>query len=218
MTRRAVVRIASDGTVEDYADVGATVPRHLNDLVVDGAGRAYLSPLVAEPTPILLVDADGAVREVGVPLEGPNGMTISGDGRVLSVCESGADRLTRYDVADDGSLHNRRIAATFDPETLPDGAAEDASGTWVALALGRTFVRVGADGRITDQIPTGDRGAIACALGGDDGRTLFGLTCNFPIPRFGELVAGAEVAAGDEALFDSRIEAYEVEHPRAGWP
>jgi sugar lactone lactonase YvrE len=43
---------------------------------------------------------------------------------------------------------------------------------WVGAYQQRRFVRVLAGGRITEHIDAGPGWALACALGGDDGRTL----------------------------------------------
>jgi sugar lactone lactonase YvrE len=59
------------------------------------------------------------------------------------------------------------------PGRAPDGICLDAEGAaWVADARGKACVRVREGGEISDVIQTG-RGCYACALGGDDGRTLF---------------------------------------------
>ncbi len=39
----------------------------------------------------------------------PNGMVITPDNRTLVVAESFAARLTAFDIADDGTLSNRRV-------------------------------------------------------------------------------------------------------------
>lgn len=59
-------------------------------------------------------------------------------------------------------------------DVAPDGIAADAEGAiWVADALGERVLRVREGGEIVQEISTGDVGVYACALGGDDGRTLF---------------------------------------------
>jgi sugar lactone lactonase YvrE len=44
---------------------------------------------------------------------------------------------------------------------------------WAADAAGKRAVRVCEGGAILEEISTGDLDVVACALGGDDGRTLF---------------------------------------------
>ena len=70
-------------------------------------------------------------------------------------------------------MTGRRTFAALDP-TAPDGICLDAEGAvWVADPPAREVVRVREGGEVTDRVSTGDRPAFACALGGDDGRTLF---------------------------------------------
>ncbi len=77
----------------------------------------------------------------------PNGPVITPDGKTLIVAESMGRRLTAFDIQADGSLTNRR-----------------------------GFLRVKEGGEVTHKIETGKRMAIACTLGGADGRTFYGLT------------------------------------------
>lgn len=57
---------------------------------------------------------------------------------------------------------------------VADGICLDAEGAiWYADPLGCEVVRVADGGRVLPRIFTGDQGAFACVLGGDDDRTLF---------------------------------------------
>ena len=56
---------------------------------------------------------------------------------------------------------------------MPDGICVDAEGAiWVDSPTTGTVLRLAEGGRVLDTIDTG-RQAIACALGGRDGQTLF---------------------------------------------
>jgi len=103
----------------------------------------------------------------------PNGTVISPDGGLLVVAETYGRRLTAFDVADDGSLSNRRVFAQLEG-IFPDGICLDAEGAiWVSSARTGEAVRVDPGGAVTDRVPSGRRGAYACMLGGEDRRTLF---------------------------------------------
>jgi len=78
-------------------------------------------------------------------------------------------------------------------------------GTVDASGFSGQLLRVREGGAVAQRIQT-DRKAIACMLGGDDGRTLFALTAN---------TTSAEEAP---KLRSGRIECTTVEVPGAGWP
>ena len=96
----------------------------------------------------------------------PSRLTFDVDrGRVLS------QRLTAFDIDDDGGLSNRRIWADLGKDA-PDGICLDAEGAvWYADVPNRHCVRVPAAAR-TATVAL-DRGCFSCALGGSERRTLF---------------------------------------------
>ncbi len=223
---RILVRDDS-GRLTEHADLSGAVPAVLNDMVVDERGGAYVgnfgfdlmggAPL--RHTTLTRVDPDGTVTTVADDLGFPNGMVIL-PGGVLVVAETFAARLTAFDIADDGTLANRRVWARFgEPpstddveaavgqlEVAPDGICADAEGAiWVADALHARLIRVQEGGRILDEI-TAKMGVFACMLGGADGRTLFACAA----PSFAE----HERRAAREA----ELLAVEVEVPHAGLP
>lgn len=130
---------------------------------------------------IALVRPDGSTVQVADDLQFPNGMVITPDGSTLVVAESFAGKLTAFDIAADGMLSNRHVWAAG---VAPDGICLDAEGAiWsgaadIRMMTGRdedpggALVRVHEGGEIVDRVVL-DRPAFSCALGGDDGRTLF---------------------------------------------
>lgn len=180
-----VLRIGRDGSLVQHADLSGHCRGAANDMFVDAAGRAYIGHHGfdffggAEPHPasLLMVEPDGKVREVADNLVFPNGIAGMPGGKSLVVAESFAHRLTMFDIADDGSLENRRAFAQFEDHT-PDGICSDsAGGVWFGSPMTATFARVDDKGRIADTIPTtNNRWGVACTLGGDTGRTLFAVT------------------------------------------
>jgi sugar lactone lactonase YvrE len=160
-----------------------------NEIVVDGRGNIFLDGFgfdflggqAPEPGIIAVVRPDGSAAQVADGIEFPNGMVVTPDGATLVISESMGGRLTAFDVADDGTLSNRRVWADG---IGPDGITLDADGAiWTHSADTRTHtgrddapegevVRVREGGDILDRIAL-DRAGFACALGGPDGRHLF---------------------------------------------
>ena len=120
---------------------------------------------------IALVTPDGEAREVADEIAFPNGMVVTPDNKTLVVAESFAQRLTAFDIADDGSLSNRRAWA----EGIgPDGICLDADGCiWASTGNeAHDCARVREGGEILERIEL-DRPCFATMLGGPDRRTLF---------------------------------------------
>ncbi|MGB8406035.1 MAG: SMP-30/gluconolactonase/LRE family protein [Mycobacterium sp.] len=174
-TARQVLRYDGD-SVELLADLSGLVSADLGDLVVDDAGRAYIGSQARETGVVVLIGADDTVRVVADGLDFPNGMVITADGSTLIVAESTGRRLTGFSIADDGALSDRRVFADG-LDGPPDGLAIDShSGVWAALTVAHQFQRITEGGTVTDRIDIGERMAIAAALGGPEGKTLFLVT------------------------------------------
>lgn len=200
MTDHRLLRRTPDGDVRVHADVTEHCGGHLNDLIVDGEGRAYAGNFgfdlmnLADPAPTSLVrvDPDGTVHREGGDLWFPNAMMIAGD--ALIVAETFGGGLSAFTIAADGSLTDQRvwgqIAPRVEPGSVeemlpnlgyaPDGCTLDAEGhVWAADGLGGPLCRIAPGGDIVDEIELPeDLAVFACQLGGDDGRTL--LMCGAP--------------------------------------
>jgi sugar lactone lactonase YvrE len=99
-------------------------------------------------------------------------MVITSDRATLVVAESAGGCLTAFSLTADGALSDQRCWA--DLGDIPDGICIDAEdAVWFAGPASHRLVRVREGGEVTDVVETPGRHAIACALGGDDGRTLF---------------------------------------------
>ncbi|MDO9408639.1 SMP-30/gluconolactonase/LRE family protein [Patulibacter sp.] len=201
MKDRRVLRFA-DGEVSTLAELAEHSGGHLNDLVVDAAGHVFVGDFGfdlmgggdATGASLKRIDPDGSVTVVAEGLRFPNGSVITDDGATLIVGETLGNRYTAFDLSPDGELSNRRTWASFGPEVrdatvdetipqlvvAPDGCTLDAEGhIWAADAVGGRAVRVAPGGELVDQVTAPEGlGVFACALGGDDGRTL--LLCSAP--------------------------------------
>jgi sugar lactone lactonase YvrE len=213
MVDKKLLRMEPDGRVIVHADLSGIAAGRCNDMVVDGAGRAYVGNFGYDfpggtPTTARMAraDPDGTVVEAAADLMFPNGAMITPDGRTLIVGETFATRLTAFDIGAGGALSGRRVWAALPERVFPDGACLDAEGLiWVASPISSEVVRVREGGEIVERIPT-EQGAYACMLGGDDGRTLYVLTAESSDP--------SDCAAKPTA----RIQATQVEVPHAGLP
>ena len=212
MRDQKLLRLAG-GSLHHHADLSGHARYWCNDMVVDSRGRAYVGNFgfnrhdgeTPRATDLVLVDPDGACSVAARGLWFPNGTVITPDGRTLIVAETRANRLCAFDIAADGSLSGRRIFAAT-RSMYPDGICLDAEGAvWVADPRNREVVRFRDGGAIAERIDLGDRGAYACMLGGEDGRTLFICTCSG---------SGPEIAAARSG----RIEITRVDVPGAGLP
>lgn len=180
MREKKVMRVEHDGSIVEHADLSDIATGRCNDMVVAADGTAYVGnfgfEIWARGTPqnaaLALVRPDGTVEVAAEDLAFPNGSVITPDGRTLVVGESFGRCYTAFDIRSDGTLENRRTWAHVEG-TAPDGCTLDAEGAiWFANATGTDVLRVREGGEITDRVDVG-QGTYACALGGDDGCTLF---------------------------------------------
>lgn len=193
------------------ADLSGYTTGLLNDMVVDGRGRAFVGDtgfnLMAGDTPRpgkVLVYSEGAVRIATSDIEFPNGAVVSADGTRYWVCETSAQRISTFDVAADGTLSAKRTLIEL-PD-LPDGLCLDRDGAlWVALLRKGEFWRILPDSAVAARLSADGRLAVSCVLGGVDRRTLFLCSAGTTM---------AELAKGHSTGFIHTRPGV----PGAGWP
>ncbi|MGV9862945.1 SMP-30/gluconolactonase/LRE family protein [Rhodococcus koreensis] len=229
MKDRKVLRREFDGSLVVHADIGDHCGGHANDMVVAHSGQAYVGEFGFdlmggadhEDGVVILVDPDGSSQVVAKGLSFPNGMSISADGGTLFVNELFGNRVSQFDITEDGTLGPRRDFASFgefgdEPSVekrlaactiAPDGQALDAEGAvWVADCVNQRALRLGEGAEILDEVSTAPLGVFAVALGGHDGRTLFLSVA----PDFDE--------AKRSAAREAKILSTTVDIPHAGRP
>lgn len=213
MEDQKLFRIVGD-RLEEHAVLAPHARGNSNDMVVDELGRAYVGSFGFDlfagaefrPSNVVVALPDGNVKVVAEDLAFPNGMVLLKAERQLVVAETWGCRLTVFDIASDGMLSSPKVLADLG-ERHPDGICLDQQdGVWVSLTNADMFIRVAPGGNITDRVPVPGRRAVACQLGGGDGRTLFCLTCE---------CTWDEVFAGKGR---SRVEVARVATPGAGSP
>lgn len=213
MLDRKLLRQEPSGELVEHADLAGIATFHCNDMVTDNLGRCYVGNFGFDlenrdadrkAADLALVQPDGSVSVAAEGLKFPNGAVITPDGRTLIIGETMGQVLTAFDIANDGSLSNRREWAATKPH-LPDGICLDAAGgVWIADPMNACVVRFEEGGKLTDRVDTG-QAAFACALGGDDGKRLF------------MLVADASGSAAENSR-TGRIVYTDVSEPGTGSP
>ena len=206
-----LLRREPDGALATYADLTGISRHPWNDIVVDERGNTYVNTIGFDfpggqfaPGYVALVTPDGAVRQVAEGLSFPNGKAVTPDNKTLIVAESYGECLTAFDIADDGSLSNRRIWVST-PGDHPDGICLDAEGVvWYADVGSSHCVRVREGGEVLETVAL-DRGCFACMLGGADGKTLYVVAAKFP-----DAMQGGERTG--------QVVAVEAPAPHTGWP
>ena len=181
MLDRTLYRWSETQGLNKYADLSAIAERRINDMLVDPSGRAWVGNFgfvhqdgeSIAPGTLARIDADQSVHAAATNLLFANGMVLVNGGNTLVVAETYRGCLTAFDIESTGDLVNRRLWAQLPEGDVPDGICVDAEGAiWVASPTTGSVLRVLEGGEVTDSILT-SRKAIACALGGNDGRTLF---------------------------------------------
>jgi sugar lactone lactonase YvrE len=215
-----LTRVEPDGARVRHADLSAVSRHGWSELTVDGRGNAYVNTInfdFADFESVLankealgkiaLVRPEGSVAEVASEIAFPNGMVVTPDNSTLIVAESFAARLTAFDIADDGTLSNRRVWADG---VGPDGICLDADGCiWASSdAATNDCARIREGGEVVDTIAL-DRACFAAMLGGPERRTLFMMTAEW---------RGTE---GIEAAVEARtgqVLVADAPSPGVGWP
>ena len=140
-----------------------------NHAMRDGTGRLWATvstrqrPRSADWTPrantgfIVLMDGRGA-RIAADGLGYTNECHVSPDGRHLYVNETYGRRLSRFPLAEDGTLGAKEVIAEFGSGEFPDGLAFDAEGqVWVTIIVADRLVRVDPrSGRVARMLDAGD--------------------------------------------------------------
>ncbi len=208
----------------DFCDISDYCGFWANDMVVSSSGISYVGNfgfdldtllaqvgvegLLASPPPttnVVVVDENGSILQSVPDMAFPNGSVITPDAKTLIVGETMAFRLSAFDIAEDGTLSNRRVWAQLE-FVATDGMCLDAEGQiWVANALTNACLRVKEGGEITASVTTSQT-SFACMLGGDDQRTLYVMSAP----------SSDRFKIANETL--GKIEAVRVDTPGAGLP
>jgi sugar lactone lactonase YvrE len=211
MFQRSLLKY-TDGRVTSYVDLSNVARGTIDDMITDGEGRCFVGDLgfdLRRGVPanaigsLVLVTPGGVARIGATGLRFPNGIALSADNRHLIVAESHGDCLSEFDVGADGVLtFHRRFAQVGEPDGI---CLDREGGVWIGAFKEDAVIRVDRDGHMTDRIALPGRG-IACALGGEDRRSLFCISAQ---------TTHEDLARG---VSTSRVDMIRVSIPGAGHP
>ncbi|MDT0570250.1 SMP-30/gluconolactonase/LRE family protein [Streptomyces sp. DSM 3412] len=194
MQDRTLLRRETDGSMVVHADLSGHVNGLCNEVIVDRHGRAYVGDFGFDldnrapmaPGSVHRVDPDGRITEVATGLWFPNGCVLTEDD-VFIVNETFGNRISAFDLTDDGRLVNHRVWAEFGPLprttdfveaeadflVCPDGMCVDAEGAlWIADLCSEKLLRLREGGEVIDEIMPGMM-PFSSVIGGVDGHTMF---------------------------------------------
>ena len=179
--RNAILRIASDGKTEIYADkFEDTGFRGPNDLAFDPEGNLYFTDPVGSdaknPTGCVYRVEKGSrrVAKVASGLAFPNGIALSADAKTLYIAESHTFRILKAAVKPDGSLEAPQLFCQLPDGHKPDGIAFDQAGNLYVATYGQGCVTVIApEGKVVRTIVVPGSDVTNVEFGGKDMKTLY---------------------------------------------
>jgi gluconolactonase len=177
------VDLATGEVTTLYTHCGDIQLRGPNDIVFDTSGSFYFTDLgksrarELDKGAIFYATTDGTlIREVVFPMDHPNGIGLSPDGRTLYVAESTTARVWAWDVQDQGELANKRLVVTLPGQQFLDSLGIEASGNvCLATLLTGAITVVSPSGEIVEvvKIPDPDPMVTNICFGGPDMTTAY---------------------------------------------
>lgn len=176
------------GKVEDlYTECEGRPLRGPNDIVFDSSAGFWFTDhgktreRERDRTGVFYARADGSmIREVIFPLDGPNGIGLSPDGRRLIVAETWAGRVWYWEISEPGEVFSGMgpgggtLLAGLPGFQLFDSLAVEASGNvCVATLVNGAITVISPQGSVIEQIPTNDPLTTNICFGGKDLRTAY---------------------------------------------
>lgn len=187
----SIQRVAlATGRVEILYDSAGDIPlRAPNDIVLDGQGGFWFTDngktvgRQKDLTGVFHGRCDGSLcTEVMAPMEGPNGIGLSPDGRTLYVAETPTGALWKFAVAGPGQLTLQPGVRRMTGEWIARGGVEqgfdslkvEANGNIAVATLGRGGLAVFApDGSLVEFHGTDDPFTTNLAFGGPELRGVW---------------------------------------------
>lgn len=199
----------------DLTELSGDIDGFLNDMAVSRDGHAYIGfdpdnkkyGFESDFGMVFHIDPQGRAEIAARGLCFPNGISLTPDESTLVVVETGRPQIAGFSIGANGALGPAVSWAGLDPRVdkrpagqptlgvkgaMLDGCAMDVDGCiWVA-DINSACLRVAPGGDIVDSVfLPGAMRSWACALGGDDGKTL--------------LLCGAEQNGQDRSRAESQL-------------
>lgn len=172
--RRSFVLVDPDGTRTDLGELWDGDALRMNDGSATPDGSFLCGTMqTGEPTggaSLLRLAPDRSLSTVLTGVSVSNGIAWSQDGRQVYYIDTPTHRVDVFDVAPDGTWHERRPVADLGA-ALPDGMAIDSDGRlWVAVWGGGQVRCLDPDtGKVLEVVEVdGPTQTSACAFGGPD--------------------------------------------------
>jgi len=179
----------SGAVVTLYTNAGGTALRGPNDLVFDDQGGFWFTDhgksfhRERDRVGVFYAKADGSfIREVIFPLENPNGIGLSPDGRTLYVAETYTCQLWAFDLAGPGEIiphlnlfgHGGRFVHRPAGFRFFDSLAVEECGNICVATIGEPGISVISPiGELVDFVPMPDIFTTNICFGGADMRTAY---------------------------------------------
>ncbi len=198
----------TNGGFELIVNVEADKPgNRLNDGVVDPHGRLWFGTMDNQEkakSGAFYCFADGKVSPTGIAdISITNGPAVSPDGRLLYFVDTLKGTIEVADIADDGSLGNRRAFTRIEKtDGYPDGPTIDSNGyLWISVYAGWEARRYSPAGDLVERVRFPVANITKTAFGGADLRSAFSTTAR-------QLLKPDEIAKQPEIgdLFEFRVD------------
>jgi gluconolactonase len=183
------VDLATGRVTDLYTACDGRPLRGPNDIVFDVHGGFWFTDhgkgreRERDRTGLFYALPDGSsIREVVFPLEAPNGVGLSPDGKTLYVAETFTGRVWQWEVVGPGELAagmpfapgGAALLAGLPGFQLLDSLAVDGDGNvCVATLVNGGITVIAPDGTIREHVPTGDPLTTNICFGGPDLRTAY---------------------------------------------
>ena len=183
-----IQRVSPDGSQVTtlYRDCNGERLKGPNDLVFDAEGNFYFTdhgktrPRDRDRTGVYYASPDGKmIKEIVFPMEAPNGIGLSPDGKTLYVAETPTGRLYAFELTGPGQVGARRVVGTL-PGAAPlnfalcDSLCVDGDGNIiVATLINGGVTSFAPDGSKAVHTPCPDVLTTNACFAGPDMRTLY---------------------------------------------